>query len=290
MTQRIYLSPPDVGATERALLLDAFDSGWIAPLGPHVDDFEREFARTVGVPYAVALSSGTAALHLGLQILGVGRRDEVITSTLTFAATANAICYQGASPVFLDVSTRHLDAGSGSARGRARGAGAQQPAGRGRGRRRSLRTVRRIRANRSAVRPLRRPAHRGCGRGPRRDLRLAQSRRLRGLRGVLVQRQQDHHDQRRRHAGVEQPRDRRAGASSLHPGAPAGRPLRARRRRLQLPPEQPARRGRPRAARTARRAKLRAAATSTRSTARRSRTGPESRSCPKRHTAGRTPG
>ena len=105
MTQRIYLSPPDVGATERALLLDAFDSGWIAPLGPHVDDFEREFACTVGVPYAVALSSGTAALHLGLQTLGVGRRDEVITSTLTFAATANAICYQGASPVFLDVST-----------------------------------------------------------------------------------------------------------------------------------------------------------------------------------------
>jgi dTDP-4-amino-4,6-dideoxygalactose transaminase len=105
MTQRIYLSPPDVGATERALLLDAFDSGWIAPLGPHVDDFEREFACTVGVPYAVALSSGTAALHLGLQILGVGRRDEVITSSLTFAATANAICYQGASPVFLDVSS-----------------------------------------------------------------------------------------------------------------------------------------------------------------------------------------
>jgi pyridoxal phosphate-dependent aminotransferase EpsN len=104
MTKRIYLSPPDVGAAERALLLDAFDSGWIAPLGPHVDEFEREFAASVGMPYAVALSSGTAALHLGLQILGVGRGDEVITSTLTFAATANAICYQGASPVFLDVS------------------------------------------------------------------------------------------------------------------------------------------------------------------------------------------
>ena len=102
--KRIYLSPPDVGPAERELLLDAFDSGWIAPLGPHVDAFERELAAAVGVPYAVALSSGTAALHLGLQILGVGRRDEVITSTLTFAATANAICYQGASPVFLDVS------------------------------------------------------------------------------------------------------------------------------------------------------------------------------------------
>ncbi len=102
--KRIYLSPPDVGPTERELLLDAFDSGWIAPLGPHVDAFERELAAAIGVPYAVALSSGTAALHLGLQILGVGRGDEVITSTLTFAATANAICYQGALPVFLDVS------------------------------------------------------------------------------------------------------------------------------------------------------------------------------------------
>jgi pyridoxal phosphate-dependent aminotransferase EpsN len=109
--KRIYLSPPDVGAEERALLLDAFDSGWIAPLGPHVDAFEREFAAAVGVPHAVALSSGTAALHLALEILGVGRGDEVITSTLTFAATANAICYVGAVPVFVDVSpeTWNLD-------------------------------------------------------------------------------------------------------------------------------------------------------------------------------------
>jgi dTDP-4-amino-4,6-dideoxygalactose transaminase len=108
---RIYLSPPDVGAAERALLLDAFDSGWIAPLGPHVDAFEREFAAAVGVPHAVALSSGTAALHLALEILGVGRGNEVITSTLTFAATANAICYVGATPVFVDVSpeTWNLD-------------------------------------------------------------------------------------------------------------------------------------------------------------------------------------
>ena len=64
---RIYLSPPDVGAAERELLLDAFDSNWIAPLGPHVDAFEREFAARVGVPHAAALSSGTAALHLALQ-------------------------------------------------------------------------------------------------------------------------------------------------------------------------------------------------------------------------------
>lgn len=102
--KRIYLSPPDVGPAERRLLLDAFDSGWIAPLGPHVDAFEQEFAAKVGVPYAVALSSGTAALHLALHVLGIGAGDEVITSTLTFAATANAITYVGAVPAFVDVS------------------------------------------------------------------------------------------------------------------------------------------------------------------------------------------
>ena len=86
------------------MLLDAFDSGWIAPLGPHVDAFEREFAEYVGVRHAVALSSGTAALHLALQILNVVRGDQVLTSTMTFAATANAITYVGATPAFVDVS------------------------------------------------------------------------------------------------------------------------------------------------------------------------------------------
>lgn len=100
---RIFLSPPDVGRDERALLLDAFDSNWIAPLGPHVDAFESEFAAFIGMPHAVALSSGTAALHLALIVLGVGRGDKVLTSTLTFAATANAIAYVGATPVFVDV-------------------------------------------------------------------------------------------------------------------------------------------------------------------------------------------
>lgn len=102
--KRIYLSPPDVGQAERELLLEAFDSNWIAPLGPQVDAFELELSRLVGPPHAVALSSGTAALHLGLHVLEVGAGDEVITSTLTFAATANAIAYLGASPVFIDVS------------------------------------------------------------------------------------------------------------------------------------------------------------------------------------------
>jgi pyridoxal phosphate-dependent aminotransferase EpsN len=92
-----------MGALERERLIDAFDSGWIAPLGPNVDAFEREFADAIDVPHAVALSSGTAALHLALQILGVRVGDDVLTSTLTFAATANAITYVGANPVFVDV-------------------------------------------------------------------------------------------------------------------------------------------------------------------------------------------
>ena len=102
--KRIYLSPPDIGPLDRQLLLDAVDSGWVAPLGPHVDEFEREIAAAAAVPYAVALSSGTAALHLSLAALGIGPGDEVLTSTLTFAATANAIAYVGAVPVFIDAS------------------------------------------------------------------------------------------------------------------------------------------------------------------------------------------
>jgi dTDP-4-amino-4,6-dideoxygalactose transaminase len=102
---RIFLSPPDVGDLERRFLMDAFNSNWLAPLGPHVDAFEREFASVVGVPHAVALSSGTAALHLSLVALGIGPGDEVLVSTLTFAATANAVTYVGARPVFLDASS-----------------------------------------------------------------------------------------------------------------------------------------------------------------------------------------
>jgi dTDP-4-amino-4,6-dideoxygalactose transaminase len=102
LMSRLFLSPPDVGPRERELLLDAFDSNWIAPLGPHVDAFEREFAEFVGVGDAAALSSGTAALHLALVLLGVGAGDDVLVPSLTFAATANAVTYVGARPVFLD--------------------------------------------------------------------------------------------------------------------------------------------------------------------------------------------
>jgi dTDP-4-amino-4,6-dideoxygalactose transaminase len=112
ITERVYLSPPDTTADDRELLLDAFDSNWIAPLGPHVDAFERELAEKVGVAHAGALSSGTAALHLALLLVGVGPGDEVIVPTLTFVATANAARYVGAEPVFVDsdVANWNVDA------------------------------------------------------------------------------------------------------------------------------------------------------------------------------------
>ena len=100
-----------MGPDERELLLEAFDSNWIAPLGPHVDAFEMELAAHVGVPHAAAVSSGTAALHLALRLVGVSPGDDVIVSTLTFVASANAVDYLGARPVFVDSdrSTWNMD-------------------------------------------------------------------------------------------------------------------------------------------------------------------------------------
>jgi dTDP-4-amino-4,6-dideoxygalactose transaminase len=99
---RIYLSSPHIGDLEERFVAEAFATNWIAPLGPHVDAFEREFGELVGVQHAAALSSGTAALHLALQLVGVGRGDEVFVSSLTFSASVNPILYLGATPVFLD--------------------------------------------------------------------------------------------------------------------------------------------------------------------------------------------
>lgn len=99
---RIYLSPPHMSGREQQYVQEVFDSNWIAPLGPQVDAFEREFANVVGAPHALALSSGTAALHLALQLLGVRPEDEVLVSTLTFAASAYAVTYVGGRPTFID--------------------------------------------------------------------------------------------------------------------------------------------------------------------------------------------
>lgn len=111
MADRIYMSSPDVTEAEEAAVVAAMRSGWIAPLGPDVDAFERELADRVGVEHGVALSSGTAALHLGLLTLGVGPGDVVVTSTMTFAATTNAITYTGAEPYFVDadIATGNMD-------------------------------------------------------------------------------------------------------------------------------------------------------------------------------------
>jgi len=103
---RILLSTPHLGPDEEALVLEALRSNWIAPLGPMVDAFEQEFASRVGSSHAVALSSGTAALHLALIGAGVGPGDEVLVSTLTFAGSVNPIVYVGARPVLVDSEER----------------------------------------------------------------------------------------------------------------------------------------------------------------------------------------
>lgn len=93
LTDRLYLSAPHMSGQEKELLIDAFDSNWIAPLGPHVNAFEYEFAVQTARKHAVATSSGTAALHLALRLLEVGSDDDVIVSTFTFVASANAVIY-----------------------------------------------------------------------------------------------------------------------------------------------------------------------------------------------------
>lgn len=98
----VLLSTPHMGDEEQDYVAEAFNSNWIAPLGPNVDAFEREIAETVGIDHAAAVSSGTAAIHLALRLLGVGPGDRVFCSSLTFVASANPIIYQGAEPVFID--------------------------------------------------------------------------------------------------------------------------------------------------------------------------------------------
>lgn len=102
MKPRVFLSYVDMGGTEKKWVDEAFRTEWIVPLGPNVDEFEHRLEKYLGAPYVVALSAGTAAIHLGLVLAGVGVGDEVICQSFTFAASANPIVYQGAKPVFVD--------------------------------------------------------------------------------------------------------------------------------------------------------------------------------------------
>lgn len=103
MKPKIYLSSPHMGGTEIEFVKEAFDTNWIAPLGPNVDGFEKDLENRLGENvHVAALSSGTAALHLALILVGVQAGDEVICQSMTFSASANPIVYQGATPVFVD--------------------------------------------------------------------------------------------------------------------------------------------------------------------------------------------
>jgi dTDP-4-amino-4,6-dideoxygalactose transaminase len=102
MNKRIFLSPPHMSGHEKHFVDEAFDTNWIAPVGPNVDAFENEIANYMGVNHVAAVASGTAALHLALINLDVKKGDEVIVSSLTFSATVNPIIYQNATPVFVD--------------------------------------------------------------------------------------------------------------------------------------------------------------------------------------------
>src|SRR5688572_33445909 len=93
--KRIYLSSPHMGDLEQRYVAEAFATNWVAPVGPHVEAFEREFCAAVGAKHAAAVSSGTAALHLALHLVGVGPGDEVLVSSLTFSASANPVRYCG---------------------------------------------------------------------------------------------------------------------------------------------------------------------------------------------------
>lgn len=104
--KRLYLSPPHLGGAELGFIQQAIATNWVSPLGPNVDAFEHEVARLTGVPHAAALSSGTAALHLALELVGVRDGDEVWCSSLTFAGSANPIHYCRAVPVFIDCESR----------------------------------------------------------------------------------------------------------------------------------------------------------------------------------------
>ena len=109
VNKRIYLASPHMGALEKIFVNEAFDTNWVAPLGPNVNNFEKEVAEYVGAKHASALVSGTSSIHLAIKLLGIKPGDIVFCSSLTFAATCNPIIYEGAEPVFIDAEYKSLN-------------------------------------------------------------------------------------------------------------------------------------------------------------------------------------
>ena len=107
--KRIFLASPHMGNLEKEFIKEAFDTNWIAPLGPNVNSFEKEVAQYVGIDNAAALISGTSAIHLAIKLLGIKEGDVVFCSDLTFAATCNPIIYEKATPVFIDSEYESLN-------------------------------------------------------------------------------------------------------------------------------------------------------------------------------------
>lgn len=102
MSKRIYLSAPHMGGTEQLYINKAFETNWISTVGPQIDDFENSLVKYTGSKHAAVLASGTAAIHLALKIVGVGKGDSVVCQTFTFAGSANPITYLDATPIFID--------------------------------------------------------------------------------------------------------------------------------------------------------------------------------------------
>ncbi|MDQ0150872.1 DegT/DnrJ/EryC1/StrS family aminotransferase [Eubacterium multiforme] len=100
--KKIFLSSPHMGGDEEKFIKEAFNSNWIAPLGPNVNNFEKEVSKYLGIKYGAALISGTAAIHMALKAIGIKRRDRILCSTLTFSASCNPIIYEGGEPIFID--------------------------------------------------------------------------------------------------------------------------------------------------------------------------------------------
>ena len=229
----IQIARPKLSGNELAYVTDCIETGWISSAGQYVERFERSFASDVaGSRFAAACSNGTVALHLALLALGVGPGDEVIVPTLTYVASANAVRYCGATPVFVDVEpdTMNIVAGGGRA--------GDHPTHQGGHARAPVRSPGRHGRPAGHLRAGRDPVGGGRGRSARCDDRRPPGRFARRHRHVQLLRQQDHHHRRRRDGDDRRPRARRVRAALQGSGSGSGAPLLVPGDRLQLPDDE----------------------------------------------------